>query len=110
MIDPVANISFHIWIGFYMAGLDRVSWRFSGKFIFLRLMRILRLLKPMRQSTGLQMLGYTVKRCWKELGLMMMFFVIGIVLFSSLVFSPKPKLTNLSLIRYRIHFGGLLSP
>ncbi|KAI8497152.1 potassium channel [Branchiostoma belcheri] len=59
-----------------------------------RLARVFRILKVARHSRGMQVLGKTFKASWKELGLLLFFLLVGIVLFSSAIYFVEYDLEN----------------
>ena len=58
----------------------------------IRLVRVFRIFKLSRYSKGLQVLGLTIKASLRELGLLVFFLIICVVLFSSAVFFAEADL------------------
>ena len=52
----------------------------------IRLVRVFRIFKLSRHSKGLQILGQTLKASMRELGLLIFFLFIGVILFSSAIY------------------------
>lgn len=80
IIDMIAILPFYV-----SKALDSLTAISKVVQVF-RLLRVLRILKLARHSIGLQALGYTVRRSYKELGLLMMFVAMGVLIFSSLAY------------------------
>lgn len=79
IIDFVATFSFYI-------DLVLIVEHKSDLLEFFSIIRILRLFKLTRHSPGLKILIHTFKASAKELGLLVFFLVLGIVVFASLVY------------------------
>ncbi|CAH1106592.1 unnamed protein product [Psylliodes chrysocephalus] len=83
--SPVNIIDFAATLSFYI-DLILLSEKKNQLLDFFSIIRIFRLFKLTRHSPGLKILIHTFKASAKELGLLVFFLVLGIVVFASLVY------------------------
>lgn len=89
IIDIVAIIPYFITVGTELAERETSSGQQAMPLAILRvirLVRVFRIFKLSRHSKGLQILGQTLKASMRELGLLIFFLFIGVILFSSAVY------------------------
>uniref|UniRef100_A0A8C5J0T0 Potassium voltage-gated channel subfamily A member 1 n=1 Tax=Junco hyemalis TaxID=40217 RepID=A0A8C5J0T0_JUNHY len=94
-IDIVAIIPYFITLGTEMAereGTQKGEQATSLAILrVIRLVRVFRIFKLSRHSKGLQILGQTLKASMRELGLLIFFLFIGVILFSSAVYFAEAE-------------------
>ena len=92
LIDLIAIVPYYIDLGITLYSLahgDSGHFQTGGSLAvlrILRLFRVFRLFKISRHSKGLQILGKTFAMSMHEMGLLLLFLAIGVVLFSSAVY------------------------
>jgi potassium voltage-gated channel Shaker-related subfamily A protein 1 len=88
VIDIVAIIPYFITLGTIFADEQKKSSQATSLAILrvIRLVRVFRIFKLSRHSKGLQILGQTLRASMRELGLLIFFLFIGVILFSSAVY------------------------
>ncbi|XP_071398388.1 potassium voltage-gated channel subfamily A member 3 [Centroberyx affinis] len=89
IIDIVAIIPYFITLGTELAERQNNGGQQAMSLAILRvirLVRVFRIFKLSRHSKGLQILGQTLKASMRELGLLIFFLFIGVILFSSAVY------------------------
>uniref|UniRef100_A0A3P8UZS0 Potassium voltage-gated channel subfamily A member 1 n=1 Tax=Cynoglossus semilaevis TaxID=244447 RepID=A0A3P8UZS0_CYNSE len=98
-IDIVAIIPYFITLGTELADdQDNKEGKGGGEqatslaiLRVIRLVRVFRIFKLSRHSKGLQILGQTLKASMRELGLLIFFLFIGVILFSSAVYFAEAE-------------------
>ena len=99
IIDLLAILPYFITLGTELADDDADPARSSNQanmslavLRVIRLVRVFRIFKLSRHSKGLQILGQTIKASMRELGLLIFFLFICVVLFSSAIyFAENPE-------------------
>ncbi|CAL8405308.1 unnamed protein product [Arctogadus glacialis] len=87
-IDIVAIMPYFITLGLELAEHQGTGQQAMSLAILrvIRLVRVFRIFKLSRHSKGLQILGKTLQASMRELGLLIFFLFIGVILFSSAVY------------------------
>ncbi|PAA86024.1 hypothetical protein BOX15_Mlig003232g1 [Macrostomum lignano] len=86
-IDIVAIIPYFITLGTVIADDSRSNQAMSLAILrVIRLVRVFRIFKLSRHFKGLQILGQTLRASVRELGLLVFFLLISVILFSSAVY------------------------
>ncbi|NWS79175.1 KCNA3 protein, partial [Crotophaga sulcirostris] len=93
LIDLVAIVPYFVALGTELARQRGVAQPAMALAILrvIRLVRVFRVFKLSRHSTGLQILGQTLRASMRELGLLIFFLLIGVVLFSSAVYFAEAE-------------------
>ncbi len=93
LIDIVAIIPYFITLGTVIADESRSNNQAMSLAILrvIRLVRVFRIFKLSRHSKGLQILGQTLRASMRELGLLIFFLFIGVILFSSAVYFAEAE-------------------
>src|SRR6218665_3900104 len=88
LIDLVAIVPYFITLGTALADESRTNNQAMSLAILrvIRLVRVFRIFKLSRHSKGLQILGQTIRASMRELGLLIFFLLICVILFSSAVY------------------------
>ena len=93
LIDIFAIIPYFITLGTVIADEGRASNQAMSLAILrvIRLVRVFRIFKLSRHSKGLQILGQTIRASMRELGLLIFFLFICVILFSSAVYFAEAE-------------------
>ncbi|KAG7268898.1 hypothetical protein CRUP_021793 [Coryphaenoides rupestris] len=93
LIDVVAILPYFITLGMDLAEHQGSSQQAASLAILrvIRLVRVFRIFKLSRHSKGLQILGQTLHASMRELGLLIFFLLIGVILFSSSVYFAEAE-------------------
>ncbi|XP_074476719.1 potassium voltage-gated channel subfamily A member 7-like isoform X1 [Sebastes fasciatus] len=99
IIDFSAILPYFVTLGTEMAKDNDATPATSLAIIrVIRLVRVFRIFKLSRHSKGLQILGQTLKASMRELGLLIFFLFIGVILFSSAIYFAESDHTNTDFI------------
>nr|XP_033818596.1 potassium voltage-gated channel subfamily S member 1 isoform X2 [Geotrypetes seraphini] len=92
MIDIVSVLPFYFTLLVETTlGRDIELGNFGKVVQVLRLMRIFRVLKLARHSTGLRSLGATLKHSYREVGILLLYLAVGVCVFSGMAYTAEKE-------------------
>ncbi|XP_059834775.1 potassium voltage-gated channel subfamily S member 1 [Hypanus sabinus] len=90
IIDIISVLPFYITLLVDLIFGRSMDLENLGKVIqILRLMRIFRVLKLARHSTGLRSLGATLKHSYREVGILLLYLGVGVCVFSGMAYTAE---------------------
>lgn len=99
IIDFSAILPYFVTLGTELARDNDASPATSLAIVrVIRLVRVFRIFKLSRHSKGLQILGQTLRASMRELGLLIFFLFIGVILFSSAIYFAEADHTSTAFI------------
>ncbi|XP_036372003.1 potassium voltage-gated channel subfamily S member 2-like [Megalops cyprinoides] len=95
LIDLASILPFYLTLFINMVAESSPALANLGRVAqVLRLMRIFRVLKLARHSTGLRSLGATLKNSYKEVGLLLLYLAVGVSFFSVMAYTAEKEETD----------------
>ncbi|XP_060724569.1 potassium voltage-gated channel subfamily S member 2 [Tachysurus vachellii] len=90
MIDIVSVVPIYITLFFDLLAGSESELENIGKIVqVFRLMRIFRVLKLARHSTGLRSLGATLRHSYREVGILLLYLAVGVSVFSGVAYTAE---------------------
>ena len=89
--DLASILPFYTYVIFLYALDSETSVKVLRSFSLLRMLRMLRILRLARHSSGLRILGKTIRKSARELGLLFMFISTFVLVFSSLTYCAESE-------------------
>ncbi|XP_062401703.1 potassium voltage-gated channel subfamily S member 2 [Sardina pilchardus] len=90
MIDIISVVPIYITLLFDLLVGSESELENLGKVVqVFRLMRIFRVLKLARHSTGLRSLGATLRHSYREVGILLLYLGVGVSVFSGIVYTAE---------------------